>query len=133
MKPPPSDSPWLSPVYDEAEFIVRNVIRFYGGWWSGRPSELKPAPREALAREIASVAGGAGALAARASELLASGDQRLAGHLADFALEADPDDESVRAAAAAVYEARAESEDSLMAKNLYNSAANYARAGRRFR
>ena len=133
VKPPPSDSPWLSPVYDEAEFIVRNVIRFYGGWWSGRPSELKPAPREALAREIASVAGGAGALAARASELLASGDQRLAGHLADFALEADPDDESVRDAAAAVYEARAESEDSLMAKNLYNSAANYARAGRRFR
>ena len=133
VKPPPSDSPWLSPVYDEAEFIVRNVIRFYGGWWSGRPSELKPAPREALAREIATAAGGAASLAARASELLATGDLRLAGHLADFALEADPDDESVRDAASAVYEARAEAEDSLMAKNLYNSAANYARAGRRFR
>ena len=36
---PKSDSPWLQPVYDDTEFIVRNVIRFYGGWWSGRPSE----------------------------------------------------------------------------------------------
>ncbi len=44
---PVSDSPWLQPVYDDTEFLVRNTIRFYGGWWSGRPSELKPAPREA--------------------------------------------------------------------------------------
>jgi hypothetical protein len=47
---PESDSPWLQPVYDEAEFIVRNVIRDYGGWWSGRPSDLKPAPRAEVAR-----------------------------------------------------------------------------------
>src|SRR5207253_214083 len=29
---PASTSPWLRPIYDEAEFIVRNVIRYYGGW-----------------------------------------------------------------------------------------------------
>ena len=29
---PKSDSPWLQPVYDDTEFLVRNVIRFYGGW-----------------------------------------------------------------------------------------------------
>ena len=46
---PKSDSPWLQPVYDDTEFLVRNVIRYYGGWWSGRPSELKPAPRAKLA------------------------------------------------------------------------------------
>ena len=51
--PPISDSPWLQNVYDDAEFIVRNVIRYYGGWWSGRPSELKPPPRDALAGELA--------------------------------------------------------------------------------
>ena len=44
---PVSDSPWLQCVYDDAEFIVRNVIRFFGGWYSGRPSELKPPPRDA--------------------------------------------------------------------------------------
>jgi hypothetical protein len=31
---PMSDSPWLQPVYDEGEFIVRNVIRYFGGWWT---------------------------------------------------------------------------------------------------
>src|SRR5439155_3732363 len=48
VAPPASDSPWLQPIYDEAEFIARNVIRFYGGWWTGRPSELKPAERQAV-------------------------------------------------------------------------------------
>ena len=46
---PTSDSPWLQPIYDEAEFIVRNVLRYYGGWWAGRPSDLKPA-RAAIGR-----------------------------------------------------------------------------------
>ena len=32
---PPHDAPWLQPLYDEAEFIIRNVIRYYGGWWTG--------------------------------------------------------------------------------------------------
>ena len=38
---PKSQSPWLQPVYDDTEFLVRNVIRFYGGWWSGRPSRTQ--------------------------------------------------------------------------------------------
>ncbi len=133
VKPPPSDSPWLAPVYDEAEFIVRNVIRYFGGWWSGRPSELKPARREQLAGELAALAGSAARLAERARELAEKGELRLAGHLADYALEADPEDAAIREAVAAVYDARAGAEQSLMAKNLFNSAASYARAGKRFR
>lgn len=128
---PKSDSPWLQPVYDEAEFIIRNVIRYYGGWWSGRPSELKPAPRSTLAREIALAAGGAGKLVERATALVQS-DLRLACHLADYALEAAPEDEAVQKAVAKIYDARAESESSLMAINLFNSAAAYAREGRPF-
>ncbi len=127
---PASDSPWLQPVYDDAEFIVRNVIRFYGGWWSGRPSELKPAPRAALAQEIAALAGGAKRLAERAEALAAKGEFRLASHLADFALEAAPADKSVQEKVAAVYDGRAAAEESLMAINIFNSAAAYARAGR---
>jgi len=129
---PKSDSPWLQPVYDDTEFIVRNVIRFYGGWWSGRPSELKPAPRAKLAGEIASLCGGALALAERAEKLAAAGDFRLASHLADFALEAAPDDATVQAKVAGVYDKRAEQEQSLMAINIFNSAASYARAGKPF-
>jgi glyoxylase-like metal-dependent hydrolase (beta-lactamase superfamily II) len=129
---PPHDLPWLRPLYDEAEFLVRSVLRYYGGWWSGRPCELKPAPRAAVAAEIARLAGGARALAERAQAIAAAGDLATACHLADAALEADPDDAAVRAAVAALYERRAAGESSLMARNLFRSAAAYAREGRPF-
>ena len=127
---PTSDSPWLQPGYDEGEFIVRNVIRHFGGWYTGRPSELKPASREAVASEIAELAGGASALLDRAEALSAVGDLRLVSHLADYALEAAPSDPDVQQRVAALYDLRAESETSLMATNLFRSAASYARAGR---
>jgi glyoxylase-like metal-dependent hydrolase (beta-lactamase superfamily II) len=50
--------PYLRPVYDEPEFIVRNVWRLYGGWWDGNPATLKPAPERALAAELADLAPG---------------------------------------------------------------------------
>jgi len=129
---PVSESPWLQPVYDEAEFIVRNVIRYYGGWWSGRPSELKPAGRNEVATEMAVLAGGALALAERAQELATTGDWRLACHLADYALEAEPQGARIQTIVAAIYSGRAETETSLMAANLYNSAAAYAKVGQPF-
>lgn len=129
---PRSSSPWLQPVYDEAEFIARNVIRHFGGWYSGRPSELKPAPRRDLGAEVVALAGGVEALLSRASDLSTQGDHPLACHLADFALEACPDRDDVRRIVAEVYQRRAASETSLMAVNLYRSASAYALAGRPF-
>jgi alkyl sulfatase BDS1-like metallo-beta-lactamase superfamily hydrolase len=130
---PKSESPWLQPVYDDSEFLVRNTIRFYGGWWSGRPSELKPAPRDKLANEIASLCGGAVTLAERAEKIAATGDFRLACHLADYALEAAPGDKTVQEKVAALYDARARTEESLMTINIFNSASAYAKAGRAFK
>ena len=115
----------------QREFIVRNVIRHYGGWWSGRPSELKPAPRADVAADRAPC-GRPAALMARADALAKGGDLRLACHLADFALEASPGDPGVQQAAAALYEQRADGEAGLMSENLYRSAAVYAREGRAF-
>jgi glyoxylase-like metal-dependent hydrolase (beta-lactamase superfamily II) len=129
---PPHDEPWLQPLYDEAEFIIRNVLRYYGGWWTGRPSELKPSPRDAVAREIAAIAGSARALAERAERIAAAGDLPSACHLADYALEADPHDAGVCDVVAALYEKRAAGESSLMARNLFRAAAAYAREGRPF-
>ncbi|MGC1284896.1 MAG: alkyl sulfatase dimerization domain-containing protein, partial [Streptosporangiaceae bacterium] len=66
---PPADleaRPYLRPVYDEPEFIVRNIWRLYGGWWDGNPATLKPAPERALAAELAALAGGPVVLADRA-------------------------------------------------------------------
>ena len=48
--------PFLRPLYDEPEFVVRNIWRRYGGWWDGDPATLKPAPASALAAEMASLA-----------------------------------------------------------------------------
>ncbi len=130
---PKSNSPWLAPVYDDPEFIVRNVIRFYGGWFGGRPSDLKPASREAVAREIAALSGGVEALAQRARQIADTEDLVLACHLADYALEAQPGNQTVRDTVASLYERRAAEEPSLMAANLFRSAAAYAREGRPFR
>src|SRR5207244_1191485 len=79
------ERPYLQPIYDEPEFIVRNVWRFYGGWWDGNPAHLKPAPAARLAAEIAALSGGATALARRASELAEQGELALACHLVELA------------------------------------------------
>jgi alkyl sulfatase BDS1-like metallo-beta-lactamase superfamily hydrolase len=115
--------PYLRPIYDEPEFVVHNVWRLYGGWYDGNPARLKPAPDAAVAREVAALAGGAARLASRARELAEGGDLRLAGHLAEWAAAADPDDPDVHRARAEVFGARAQAEASTMSKGIFSWAA----------
>lgn len=121
------DRPYLRPVYDEPEFVVRTIWRRYGGWWDGNPATLKPAPERALAAEVAALAGGPGALAARALALLAEpGDDaalRLAGHLAEMAWLAAPDDAAAVDARRQVFSRRAERASSTMAHGVFAWAA----------
>jgi alkyl sulfatase BDS1-like metallo-beta-lactamase superfamily hydrolase len=117
------EKPYLRPVYDEPEFVVRNVWRLYGGWFDGNPAYLKPAPESALATELAGLCGGAARLAARAQELAEAGDLRLACHLAELAVLAAPDDKTAHATRQLVYERRRENESSLMARGIYGAAA----------
>jgi alkyl sulfatase BDS1-like metallo-beta-lactamase superfamily hydrolase len=125
VRPPAAlaEKPYLQPVYDEPEFIVRNVVRHLGGWWTGVPSELKPAPRAALAREVASLAGGLGPLLARARAALEAGDLRLASHLVDWAAEAEPASREAHALRSEVYARRAAAETSTMSKGIFGAAA----------
>jgi glyoxylase-like metal-dependent hydrolase (beta-lactamase superfamily II) len=149
-----ADRPYLQPVYDEPEFIVRTVWRRYGGWWDGNPATLKPAPERVLAVELAALAGGPGVLAARAVELaereLAAGDRtqpdpapatrsasgvgvaalpggeeglRVAGHLAELAWLAAPEDNEIAQARHRVYSIRAERATSTMSAGIYRWAA----------
>ena len=111
---------YLKPVYDEPEFIVRNLWRLYGGWWDGNPARLKPAPDAEVAREIAELCGGAQRLAERAAELAEAGKLRLAAHLAEQAGLADP---ATRETRAAVYERLAAEAESTMARGVYGWAA----------
>jgi len=118
-----SRKPYLLAVYDEPEFILRNIYRLYGGWYSGVPSELKPATPRQLGREVARLAGGAGKLAARARELAGLGDLALACHLADWAADAEPKDKEVHAIRAEVYAKRTAAESSTMSKGIFGAAA----------
>jgi glyoxylase-like metal-dependent hydrolase (beta-lactamase superfamily II) len=146
--------PYLQPVYDEPEYIVRTVWRRYGGWWDGNPATLKPAPERVLAAELAALAGGPGVLAARAVELaereLAAGGRakpdpapatgsagsvsvaalpggeeglRVAGHLAELAWLAAPEDNEIAQARHRVYSIRAERATSTMSAGIYRWAA----------
>jgi glyoxylase-like metal-dependent hydrolase (beta-lactamase superfamily II) len=137
-----ADRPYLQPVYDEPEFIVRTVWRQYGGWWDGNPATLKPAPERALAAELATLAGGPRVLAARAVELaertpaaqpagdpgvaaLPGGEEglRVAGHLAELAWLASPEDNEIAQARHRVYSIRAERATSTMSVGIYRWAA----------
>ncbi len=123
--------PYLRPLYDEPEFVVRNVWRRYGGWWDGDPSHLKPAAADVLAVELATMAGGASRLAARAVEVAGTGDLRLACHLVELAAQAAPEDPSVHEVRADLYERRRRQETSLMTKGIFAAtvADSRARAG----
>jgi glyoxylase-like metal-dependent hydrolase (beta-lactamase superfamily II) len=144
-----ADRPYLQPVYDEPEFIVRTIWRLYGGWWDGNPATLKPASERALAAEIADLAGGALALAVRAVELAESvvvaaapadrdsesavrvaalpggeDELRLAAHLAELAWLAAPADNEVRQARHRVFSIRADRATSTMSSGVYRWAAS---------
>ena len=129
-----AERPYLKPVYDEPEFIVRNIWRLYGGWWDGNPASLKPSPDKVLAGELADLSGGASVLADRALALAdlakeaperreADAALRLAGHLAEMAWLASPDDSGIQAAKQAVFSLRAEHATSTMAQGVFRWAA----------
>jgi alkyl sulfatase BDS1-like metallo-beta-lactamase superfamily hydrolase len=137
------ERPYLQPVYDEPEFIVRTVWRLYGGWWDGNPATLKPASERSLALELAGLAGGAGALADRALALLdqpvpaagpsgttpEDGSLRLAGHLAELAWLAAPDDPGVQEVRRTVFTRRADAASSTMAHGVFSWAARESAGG----
>jgi alkyl sulfatase BDS1-like metallo-beta-lactamase superfamily hydrolase len=129
VRPPAEllEKPYLRPIYDEPEFIVRNLWRLYGGWWDGNAARLKPPPDDAVAKELASLAGGGEALARRALELAAAGELRLAGDLAERAALAAPELAAVQEARAEVNERRAEQEASTMARGVFAAAAAESR------
>ena len=133
VRPPPelAERPYLQPVYDDPEFVVRNVWRLYGGWYDGNPANLKPAPDAKLAVELARLVGGSQTLAKRAAELAGDGELRLACHLAELAVQADPDSREAHGIRRDVYDQRRKAESSLMARGIYGWAAREsARAAR---
>ena len=117
------EKPYLRPTYDEPEFVVRNIWRLYGGWYDGNPAHLKPAAEASLARELATLSGGATALAARAFELAERDELRLACELVELAALAEPESREVHAHRAEIYERRRRRELSVMSRGIFGHAA----------
>jgi alkyl sulfatase BDS1-like metallo-beta-lactamase superfamily hydrolase len=117
------EKPYLQAVYDEPEFIVRNIWRLEAGWYDGVPSHLKPAPMADQAQQIAELAGGVGTLVERANSKFAAGDLTMASHLIDWAVTAAPDDQTAHAARMNIYAARAAQSRSTMSHGIFRAAA----------
>ena len=120
-----ADKPYLQPVYDRPEFIVRNLIRSLGGWWDGYAADLLPASPASRAREIASLAGGSDALVQRARGL-AGTDVALACHLAEWAALAEPGHSGAQECVRDLFRKRAEDEVSLMGRGIFMHAVRQA-------
>jgi alkyl sulfatase BDS1-like metallo-beta-lactamase superfamily hydrolase len=119
--------PYLRAIYDEPEFIIHNIWRLYGGWYDGNPSRLKPAPDAAVAAEVARLSGGVGVLAERADALAQEGKFRLACHLIEMAVLAEPDSRRAHGARAEIYAKRRDRESSLMSRGIFGAAASESR------
>jgi alkyl sulfatase BDS1-like metallo-beta-lactamase superfamily hydrolase len=115
--------PYLRPLYDEPEFVIRNIWRLFGGWYDGNPAHLKPPADSALGVEIAALCGGAEVLVERAVERSEAGEHRMACQLIEFAAAAEPESRAVHEARVVIYDARRAAETSLMAKGIFKSAA----------
>jgi glyoxylase-like metal-dependent hydrolase (beta-lactamase superfamily II) len=120
--------PYLRPLYDEPEFVVRNIWRQFGGWWDGAASRLKPSPDAQVALVVAEMCGGPGALIRRAQQAVGDNDLRLACHLADLAGWAAPDEPSIHAARAEIYVERRKAEPGLMSKGIFMAATRESEA-----
>ena len=117
--------PFLRPIYDDPQFVLRSLWRRYGGWWDGNPARLLPPKDAAVAQVVAELSGSAAALAALAQEK-APHDPALACQLVEWAFQAaaPADKPAIAAIRAALYEQRAQTEPSLMARNIFLSAAS---------
>lgn len=125
------EKPYLRPIYDDPQFLVRNIWRLYGGWWDGEPDTLLPAPRAEQAREWVRLAGGLERVLERAAALRDSGELALACHLIEAAVLAQPASREAHELRAGIYSARAAQQSSSMARNILNHAARASEQGRR--
>lgn len=120
--------PYLQPIYDEPDFIVRNIVRHLGGWYSGVPSELKPAPRQHLAQTVVDLAGGMEPLLKKVRSLIDSQNHDVAAHLIDYAIDAEPDSGEVKALRQEIYTQLASAASSTMSKGIYGAAARESKS-----
>jgi alkyl sulfatase BDS1-like metallo-beta-lactamase superfamily hydrolase len=118
--------PFLRATYDHPKFIVRNLLRLWGGWWDGNAANLLPASWAVQAAEVTRLAGGVATLVARGRALLDGGDAVLASHVAEWATRAAPDDGPAQELKRDVYASRLREAEALMARGIFRAAMHDA-------
>ena len=104
---------------------MQAVWRQYGGWYDGDPSNFFAAATAAQAAEILKLAGTQSVLT-RALELQATGDLVLACHLVDWVCKAEPENRDALQLWRDLFQARADTEVNMMARNTFLGAARDA-------
>ena len=116
---PPSlaEKPWLAELYGCVSFVVRDVLRHYGGWWSGEPSGICPPSRAAHAYDVLRVSG-RDAILVQVRRLLAGGKYDRAVALAEYAYVGLPFDVEARLLYATSLRLLARTQRSFITRNL---------------
>jgi alkyl sulfatase BDS1-like metallo-beta-lactamase superfamily hydrolase len=121
LPPDLASKKYLLPLYGCKEFVVRDVLRRYAGWWGGDPADLMPVPRNVVAEDVLSLLDRR-ALIRKAKDLVSIGEERRALHLAMLLERGEPDRDESAALVAFVLERLAEKEPSFIARNFYRAA-----------
>lgn len=121
-----AESPYLAPIYGHPYFIVQAELRRYHGWFDGNPTHLFPSGSDEVAGEVLKLAGGAAAVLGRARELAQEGRTQLALHVVDFLIDGGSAAEEAYSLKAELLQARADAEESLIARNIFLAGARRA-------
>lgn len=120
------EKPYLGEFYGGLSWAVRAIFANKVGWFDGDPLHIAPLTPLEEAERLATLAGGASALAAKAREALDSGDERWAAKLAHCALKLEPS-AGARAVLAEAYERIGRNILPIVGKNYLLSAARELR------
>ena len=123
--------PWLTPIYDDPQFLIRMIWRRYGGWWDGEYDRLFPAPRKDEALAWVELSGGIDKIISKALENLNNGDLRIAAQLIETAYHADTNNKKMHAARSKIYREFSLKQSSSMGRNILNHASMASDKGKR--
>ncbi len=123
--------PWLTPIYDDPQFLIRMIWRRYGGWWDGEYDRLFPAPRKDEALVWVELSGGIDNIISKALENLNNGDLRVAALLIETAYHADNNNKKMHVARSKIYREFSLKQPSSMGRNILNHASMASDKGKR--
>jgi len=114
---------WLTPIYDDPQFLIRMIWRRYGGWWDGEYDRLLPSPRKAEAIAWVELSGGIENIISKALEQSNQENYAVAAHLIETAFHADHSNEKTHKARSEIYRKFSLKQSSSMGRNILNHAS----------